>query len=248
MAKSSPEKPSQPAATTSVSSEKPDVSGVNEERVAVREKSPWAHVDQLAELAGIVQQQDATIKFLTEGYNNLLGVGKAHGEWLQKLETMVTAIGVAKAYANPEFRLWTDNPLNLFRAMRLHFAGGQITKADFEQILDFATDGAIYWSRIVPRSHIKHGAEDALASGQRIVGIMQLLTGKGRYWRCDPKQADYVLYAGIGVDAHDGNLWVHDPRKHPETPSEFVGISLGFTVTNPEEKKDAEVKAEQAKT
>ncbi len=166
-------------------------------------------------------------------YNQVLEITKAHGEWLNKLQTMVTAIGVAKAYASPEHRLWTDDPTNLFRAQRKFLSGGQISKQDYENVLEFATEGAIFYSRIIPRQYIKNSNKESLYTHHRIAGTMQLLTAMGRYFPCDESKADYVLYVGVSDDGGDGSLWVHDPRKHPEQPREFVGVILGFTVTAP---------------
>lgn len=167
---------------------------------------------------------------------------------VESLKDITTAVGVSKVMFSQKPHLYTDDPMNLFKSFRQHLAGGQITKPDMENLLQFATEGEVYFSRVIPRNQIKMGKEAALFTVPSILGTMQLMTGKGQFYpvaQDNLKSADYLLYVGVSTDGQDGNLTLRDPRKRPGHPDDFVGVTIGFTITKPpeeEKKKDETAK------
>ena len=161
-------------------------------------------------------------------------------EQIQKLsENMVKAaeaiVAISKSAPNAapaSFKLWTDNPMNLFSLFIKSYHRGN--KNDFLETVEFATVGLLYYNRVIPRTMLKQGNEARLAENQRITGILNILTGGGKYYQCPPAEADYVVYVGAPADEHDANLFVVDPQKHSETPKDYtVGVIIGFTLKNP---------------
>lgn len=140
--------------------------------------------------------------------------------------------------AREEVGLWTDDHLNMWSAYR-KVSSGQIQKADFDQIIDFATTGALFFSRRIPNHATRLGKEHEASSIPQIVSIMQMLVGFqpiGKWlekWEFTDNlnEAHYTLYVGwqVGMDmGTDACLWIFDKRKMPAPPDNFTGIRFGY--------------------